>query len=199
MVPLHRRAVRQLWLSLQRDACRRYPGVSFSGACLLPDHAHLIVQCDGPASYISRTVQYVASKLARGINRLMGRTGRVFRDRFFSRVLGTPSELAVALRYVGENPVRAGLARRPEDWPASSVGACLSTTRPARLWTFPGWMYAVLGFHENVPEALRRILSGQTGARRPGWRQNRLPFGRAPGRGRGARTGSQRSFSRAAM
>lgn len=175
---LHRREVRLLFGRVQRAVLARYPGVSFAAAVLMPDHVHLILQSGSASTQISRAIQYLASNLALGINRIFRRRGTVFRDRFFSRILGTVSELVRALRYAGMNPVKAGLCRRPEDWRGSSIAACLA--RPASdRWSFRGWMYRLLGFHEDVRESLRRILSGLTSPRVPGRsRQNRLPFAR---------------------
>lgn len=175
--PLHRREIRDLWLSLQAEACRRYPGLTVSGGCAMPSHYHLVLQTSGQAADISRAVQFLASKLARGINLLAERRGAVFRDRYFSRVLSTVSELVQALRYVGQNPVKARLVRRPEDWAASSVAECLGRTRRTGAWTYRGWMYRVLGFFEDAAGALARILSGEISVRKPGrCRQAKLPF-----------------------
>jgi REP element-mobilizing transposase RayT len=181
--PLHRREIRDLWFSLQAAASLRYPGVSFSLGCSMPDHIHLIVQAAGQAADISRAIQYLASKLARGINRIAGRSGQVFRDRFYARVLSTVSELVRAMRYVGQNPVKARLVRRPEDWAASSVPEGLGRARATGARSFQGWMYRLLGLLDDPIRTLARILSGEIRARSPGRsRQNRLPFGRlAPG------------------
>lgn len=177
--PLHRREIRDLWLKLQAEACERYPGVSFSSGCLMPTHIHLVIQSTGAGADISRAIQFLASKLALGINRIASRSGRVFSDRFFSRALSTVSELVRVLRYVGQNPVRARLVRRPEDWAASSVPACLDRSRTPAPWAFRGWMYRVLGFLDDPHTALERILCGETRERSPGRsRQNRLPFKR---------------------
>ena len=124
-------------------------------------------------------MQFLSSKFARGINRIFGRKGSVFRERFFSRVLSTVSELVQALRYVGLNPVKAGLCLRPEEWAGSAVPAYGSTPQPEAPWAWRGWMYRVLGFHQNARAALSKILTGATCPRRPGrGRQNRLPFRR---------------------
>lgn len=177
--PLHRREIRDLWRKLQTEAGERYPGVSFSAGCLMPSHLHLVVQATGSGATISRAIQFLASKFALGINRIARRRGQVFQDRFFSRVVSTVSDLVRVIRYVGQNPVRAGLVRRPEDWVASSVPDCLDRSRTPSHWSFRGWMYRVLGFFDDPQAALVRILNGETRARSPGRsRQNRLPFGR---------------------
>ena len=42
-------------------------------------------------------------RISRGMNKLWGREGSVFADRFHSRVLRSPTEVRVALRYVFSN------------------------------------------------------------------------------------------------
>jgi REP element-mobilizing transposase RayT len=175
---LYRREVRLLFGRVQRATVERFPEVSFSAGVVMRDHLHLVMQAGSVAARISEAIQYLASSLALGINRIFGRRGTVFRDRFFSRALSTVSELVRALRYVGLNPVKAGLCRRPEDWVASSIAAHLNGHRP-QAWSFRGWMYKLLGFGRDVRDALSRIMSGRTAPRPPGrYRQNRLPFAR---------------------
>src|SRR6266446_445464 len=66
------------------------------------NHLHLIVECDEPSA-LSRAIQGLAIRLARALNRLAGRTGKVFSDRFHAHVLKTMREVANAVRYVLEN------------------------------------------------------------------------------------------------
>jgi REP element-mobilizing transposase RayT len=175
---LHQRAVRCLFGSIKDAMTARYPRVTFAAATLMPDHVHLVIQAGAEAREISRAMGYFASRFARGLNRLARRAGAVFRDRFFSRVLATASELVRALRYVGLNPVKAGLCQRPEDWQASSIGSCLRSPEKTSAWTFSGWMYRLLGFADDAATALRSVLTGATSPRLATSRQNRLPFAR---------------------
>ena len=55
------------------------------------------------------------------INRSRGEVGRLLEARFFDRALGTVEECNEKVQYIYLNPVRAGLARRPQGWPWSSV------------------------------------------------------------------------------
>ncbi len=66
------------------------------------NHLHLIVECDEPSS-LSRAIQGLAIRLARALNRLAGRTGKVFSDRFHSHVLESLRQVVHAVRYVLEN------------------------------------------------------------------------------------------------
>jgi putative transposase len=54
-----------------------------------------------------------------------GWTGHLFQGRFASVAMDEDHMLA-ALRYVALDPVKARLAKRPQDWPWSSAGALLT-------------------------------------------------------------------------
>ncbi len=66
------------------------------------NHLHLVVEADDSQS-LSRGMQGLAIRAALGLNRLMGRHGRVMCDRFHSRLLRTPTEVRHALHYVRGN------------------------------------------------------------------------------------------------
>jgi hypothetical protein len=63
------------------------------------NHLHLIVEANG-AQALSRGMQGLTIRLARGLNRMMGRSGKVFEDRHHSHALTTPAEVRNALAYV---------------------------------------------------------------------------------------------------
>ncbi|MFP6665142.1 MAG: hypothetical protein VCC00_13120, partial [Deltaproteobacteria bacterium] len=79
------------------------------------NHMHLLVEAEN-ADCLSRGMQGLSVRLARGLNRVFGRRGRLFPDRFHHRVLKTPREMRNALAYVllnarkhGERAVRRWL------------------------------------------------------------------------------------------
>ena len=63
------------------------------------NHLHLITEAAGKDS-LARGIKGLEVRLARALNRLMRRKGRVFGDRYHAHVLKTPREAARALRYV---------------------------------------------------------------------------------------------------
>ena len=63
------------------------------------NHLHLITEAAGKES-LARGVKGLEVRLARALNRLMRRKGRVFSDRYHAHILRTPREAARALRYV---------------------------------------------------------------------------------------------------
>src|SRR5438128_10143214 len=66
------------------------------------DHLHLLVEAvDG--CVLSRGLQGLAIRIAKAVNRVLGRRGRVFSDRFHAHALRTPREVRNALVYVLQN------------------------------------------------------------------------------------------------
>jgi putative transposase len=66
------------------------------------DHVHLLVEARDKVS-LSRGVGGVSIRLARAVNRLLRRRGRVWSDRYHARPLPTPREVRNALVYVVMN------------------------------------------------------------------------------------------------
>ena len=66
---------------------------------LLSNHLHLIVEAPS-AEGLARGMQGFAVRLARGFNRVLGRKGKLFKERYHSRSLRTPREVRSAMAYV---------------------------------------------------------------------------------------------------
>ena len=73
--------------------------VNFS---VLGNHLHLIVEADDSVA-LSRAMQSLNTRLARALNKLLGREGTLFADHYHSHLLRTPAEVANALAYVATN------------------------------------------------------------------------------------------------
>jgi REP element-mobilizing transposase RayT len=73
--------------------------------CVQKDHLHLLIEAASAAT-LSRGMQGLSIRLARGINRALGRKGRVFADRFHARILRTPREVRSCLQYILNNTRR---------------------------------------------------------------------------------------------
>ncbi len=122
------------------------------------DHLHLIVEAtgvvetgrtDAPES-LSLGMRGLVISLARQLNKLLGRRGKVWGDRWHGRELGSPSEVRGALVYVFRNLARHG-ARLFGD---GIVDALSSAPR------FTGWSRPVMrspfADEEPWPSALPR-------------------------------------------
>jgi len=177
-------------------------GLRIWAYCLMPNHVHLIVVGERATS-MARCIGHTHRRHAQRVNTREGWTGHLWANRFYS----TPMDdryLWIAARYVELNPVRAGLVRRPTDYPWSSArahacGTADSVLDPDR--PFPGavedWEeWLLTGIDSDDVKAIRsqtstgrpmgseafvRELEGQTG-RSLGVRQR----GPRPARRRGS-------------
>lgn len=86
------------------------------------DHIHLVVEADGKAA-LSRGMGGLCTSIAKRLNALMERKGKVFADRYHERVLITPRQVRNALRYVLLNAAKHGVAPNERGWldPCSSA------------------------------------------------------------------------------
>jgi REP element-mobilizing transposase RayT len=104
------RIVRALEATL-REACAQghFRLVEYA---IQPDHLHLLVEADD-ALALGRGMKSIAARVARAVNRVLGRRGAVLRDRYHLRVLRTPLEVRRALSYVLNNARKHLGARAP--------------------------------------------------------------------------------------
>ncbi len=66
------------------------------------NHLQLICEAEDESA-LARGIQGLSVRIAKGLNGVMGRSGRVFADRYHARILKTPHEVKNALRYVVHN------------------------------------------------------------------------------------------------
>jgi hypothetical protein len=131
-----------------------------------PDHLHLLVEADA-ATRLARGVQGLCIRLAKAINRVLSRRGRVWDGRYHARILATPREVRNALVYVLNN------------FKKHIRGTSGLDPRSSALW-FAGWRTTVASPSEPPP-----VAKAQTWLARIGWRRHGLLGTReapAPGR-----------------
>jgi REP-associated tyrosine transposase len=66
---------------------------------VLGNHLHLVIEADD-SDALGRAMQGLCIRLAKALNALMSRSGAVFDDHYFARLLRSPTELARAIAYV---------------------------------------------------------------------------------------------------
>jgi putative transposase len=84
-------------------ASRGLHGLRLVRFSVLSNHLHLIVEADDSRS---RGMQGLCIRMAKALNGLLGRVGRIFADHYHSHLLLTPTEVARALDYVRTNAER---------------------------------------------------------------------------------------------
>jgi putative transposase len=92
-------------------------GVSVLAYCLMPNHYHL--EARSGTVPISDFMQCLLQSYTRIFNDRWNSVGHVFQGRFGNTLCKTDSDVQKVMRYVNQNPVKAGLCMAPGDWPWS--------------------------------------------------------------------------------
>ena len=79
---------------------------------LMPNHYHLLLRSVTGA--LSRAMQHLNGRYTQRLNQRHGWDGPVFRGRFYNEVIKDDDHLRAVAAFIHLNPVRAGLATRPE-------------------------------------------------------------------------------------
>ena len=87
--------------------------------CVMPNHVHVLVkQLEGfPLGEIVKSWKVFT---AREANAILGRAGQFWMREYHDRRIRDEKHMNRAIMYIRNNPVKAGLCERPEDWPWSS-------------------------------------------------------------------------------
>ena len=85
--------------------------------CLMGTHYHLVV--DTPCAGLATGMRWLNGVYACGFNKRYGRRGHLFGARYDARAIRDEKHHTTVIRYVLDNPVRANLCPRAEDWPWS--------------------------------------------------------------------------------
>jgi putative transposase len=110
-------ADRDIWLEILDRAAERFGWRVFAFA-LLDNHFHLFLRT--PEGGLARGMRQLNGDYAGYFNRRHGRLGPLMQGRYKSVLVENAGHWGELSRYVHLNPVRAGLAKRPEDWNWSS-------------------------------------------------------------------------------
>ena len=159
--------------SLRQHAFIREIRESFAVACergsfrvvhysILRDHLHLIVEADDNDA-LGRGMKSIAARIARAVNRVFRRQGRVLAGRYHVRLLRSPRQVRNALQYVLLNSRKHWKARTGEAPPV-----CLDVASSGRF--FDGW----LGGRRGDRTGPRDIAEAKTWVLRVGWKRHGL-------------------------
>lgn len=86
---------------------------------VMPNHIHVLVEIwELPMSLVVKNWKSFTSGAA---NRQLGRAGSFWQADYFDRFIRDREHLQKAIRYIENNPVKAGLVKSPAEWPFSSA------------------------------------------------------------------------------
>ncbi len=101
------------FILILKDAKDKFP-FYFYCFSLMPNHYHLQIETrEVPISKIMHRINFL---YAIYFKKRYRRSGHLFQDRFYSSPINKESYFWEAARYIDLNPVRANLAKSPEEW-----------------------------------------------------------------------------------
>ncbi|MBL8898418.1 MAG: transposase [Planctomycetes bacterium] len=125
------------------------------------DHLHLLVEADD-RECVARAMNALLSPLARALNKLWGRCGKVFPERYHDEVISTPTQARNALRYVLQNGKKHGVVA------PSSIDLCSSAP------VFDGWKEQPSIASPTTAPAVATVAPASTWLLTTGWRRQGL-------------------------
>jgi REP element-mobilizing transposase RayT len=138
--------------------------ISFS---IQGNHLHFIVEADNSEA-LSRGMQGLCIRIAKALNAMMRRSGRVFADHYHSRLLRSPSELVRAIAYVLDNHRH----HHGEGGIDLFCSAALDEAERAKLLSLPvGWLLRA-GWRRAKSDVRRPRTGAHCGLRQRGASQD---------------------------
>lgn len=109
------------------------PSADILAWCLMPNHFHFLIHANEksifpvqgspmPVLSFSFGIRMLLSSYTKAINKAMGRHGNLFQQRTKSKLVNIPQKnyAETAFHYIHQNPLKAGLVNKLEDWQFSS-------------------------------------------------------------------------------
>ncbi len=97
---------------------KKKSNIKIYGWCLMGNHVHLLLQ-EGKEE-LSVTMKRISVSFASYYNWRYKTTGHLFQDRYKSETIESDERLIAVVRYIHQNPIKAGLVKSPCDWKWSS-------------------------------------------------------------------------------
>jgi putative transposase len=153
---------RQTFLvTLQQTKLRH--GWKVHAYCLMDNHYHLLLET--PKPNIGAGMRWLNGVYSHRLNDRHGRIGHSFQRRYADGHITDNDHLREVVRYIPLNPVRAGVAKHPDDYRWSSYRATLGLERRPRFLT----VHMVLDLFDNNLGTARELYRDwvQEGRLRP--------------------------------
>ena len=160
---------RELFLTLLAEVVRRFHWI-VDKYTLMTNHFHLLVETP-EAPTLSRGMKWLQQKYVRAINKRHGRCGTLFQGRFKSHLVERGDYLLEVARYIANNPVRAGMVARAEDWKWGSHRA-MAGLEPAPPWLSTESLLPHFGPNRKIQlREYRKFVDAGAGIERAPWEE----------------------------
>ena len=87
---------------------------------IMPNHVHVLIEMIEEYS-LSEVMHSIKSYTAHQANKILEQKGRFWSVESFDRYIRDARHFRNTIKYIEDNPVKAGLCRRPDDWEFGSA------------------------------------------------------------------------------
>lgn len=113
--------IKEIFLKVLREAKKKY-SFQIENFCIMGNHYHLVI-LPAIGQNLSDIMRWIMGVFAIRYNKLMGLSGHVWGDRFFSRIIEGFQDYLRTFIYICNNPIEAGCISGPcHEWKYG--GAC---------------------------------------------------------------------------
>jgi len=110
--------------------------------CLMENHYHLMLETR--QANLSKIMHFINTSFTIYLNKRHKRVGHLFQGRFKAVLIEAETYALELSRYIHLNPLRAGIVKRPEDHPWSSLREYLGQREPPR-WLDTSFVLGLFG------------------------------------------------------
>ena len=100
------------------DYCKKISGFRLYAFVLMTNHVHLLIEPSGET--LNTVFSRIETRYAMWFNKKYQRVGYMFQDRFRSEAVETEQYFMTVLRYILQNPMKAGMESHPGNYRWSS-------------------------------------------------------------------------------
>jgi len=105
------------------------------GWVIMPNHVHCVIEQIQDWS-LGKVIGGWKGYTSHEANKLLNRNGRFWAEEYYDRYVRDGTHLHNVIQYIHHNPVRAGLAKAPEDWLWSSAHPSFRAPGPGAVRHF---------------------------------------------------------------
>ena len=98
--------------------CKLKCGYKILAYCLMGNHIHILIKEESMP--LGEVIKRISIRFVYWYNTKYQRVGHLFQDRFKSEAVDDETYLFTVIRYIHQNPVKAGMCKNPGDYPYSS-------------------------------------------------------------------------------
>ena len=116
--------------------------------CIMTTHFHLLVR--SPVGKLADAMRRIQGEYVCWFNRPRVRDGSLCRGRYLSKLVMSLMYRSICVRYIDYNPVKAGLAKKPSDYPHGSAARFARKKPPP--WLCGDWVLRSKGSEDASSE-----------------------------------------------